>query len=113
LGNAVHAIQDSYAEGHVTRKKEGNDYIIVDLLIYDDANKKPTANWPGHAALDQRWKTSELGKEAVIATRELVRIVVVSSLQKTEPEFRVKWSSLWDTYVSVFLQYRFSAAASR
>src|SRR5262245_44489448 len=23
LGNAVHAIQDSYAEGHVTRKKEG------------------------------------------------------------------------------------------
>jgi len=103
LGNAIHALQDSYAEGHVTRKKEDDIYVIVDVLVYDAMNKNKRDDWAGHAALDEQWKTNELGKEARVAGRELIRIAVFSSLVKTDPEFEPKWGSLWDTLVSLFL----------
>lgn len=106
LGNAIHALQDSYAEGHVTRKKEDDIYVVVDVLVYDAANKEKHDDWPGHAALDERWKSNDLGKEARVAGRELIRIVVFSSLVKTDVEFEPKWSSLWGTFVSLFLASR-------
>jgi hypothetical protein len=103
LGNAIHALQDSYAEGHVTRKKQEDTYVIVDVLVYDPANRDAHGEWPGHAALDERWKTNDLGKEARAAGRELIRIVVNASLEKMDIGFEPKWNSLWDLFVSLFL----------
>jgi len=91
----------------VVRQKDGDSFIIVDILVYDDDNKEAHGDWPGHAALDKRWKTDELGKEAVIAGRELIRIVVVSSLVKNDTELWPRWNSLWATFVSLFLVCKF------
>jgi hypothetical protein len=107
LGDAIHALQDSYSGGHVVRQKDGDSFIIVNILVYDDDNKEAHGDWPGHAALDTRWKTDELGKEAIIAGRELIRIVVASSLVKNDTELWPRWNSLWATFVPLFLVCKF------
>lgn len=101
LGDALHTVQDSYSLGHVSRKKMGDNWIIDDIFIYDAANQKT------HRALDKRWEADDLGNEAIIAGRELVRIVVVSSLMKKDAGEWLKWKSLWETYVSVFFMQDF------
>jgi hypothetical protein len=101
LGDALHTVQDSYSRGHVSRKKVGDAWIIDDIFIYDAANQKT------HRELDERWKTDDLGKEAIVAGRELIRIVVKSSLMKMDAGEWLKWKSLWETYVSVFFMQDF------
>jgi hypothetical protein len=110
MGLAMHALQDSYAEGHVSRKKDGNDFVITNVQVYDYTNQHAHDDWPGHKALDEKWKSDALGKEAIIAGRELVRLVVVSSIVKTDAEFEPRFGSLWDTFLSMFLVSRFESA---
>ena len=111
LGYAFHALQDSYAPAHVTRTKKGMDFIITRIHVYDEKNKTAHGSWPGHDALDQKasvnWR-NPLGQEAVAACRELAKIVVVSALEKTDTGFERRWTSLWQTFVSVFLLERLS-----
>src|SRR5207253_2574314 len=68
LGNALHALQDSFSEAHVTRKNDNDTWVIVHIAIYDDANKNTRGTRPGHEALDKRWKQTPLGNEAIIAS---------------------------------------------
>src|SRR5262249_18873788 len=72
LGDAFHALQDSYSEGHVTRDHVGDNYFIIGINVYDAKNKET------HSELDKEW-VSALGREAIIACRELVRIVIASA----------------------------------
>lgn len=50
LAKALHAIEDSYAPGHVKRRL-GNG-MIESVNIWDEENKTPAGDWPGHEALD-------------------------------------------------------------
>ena len=96
LGDAFHALQDSYSEGHVKREKVGRDFIITDIHVYDKTNKET------HSELDKEWD-SALGKEAIIACRELVHIIIVSALEKTDEGFEERWRSLFATLQEMFL----------
>ena len=51
LGEALHTVEDSYAPGHVARLA-GQPGNIMRIYYWDDANKNPGPNWPGHSALD-------------------------------------------------------------
>jgi hypothetical protein len=96
LGNAFHALQDSFSRGHVSRTKLGSDSIITEIHVYDNANKET------HSELDKDWQ-SPLGKEAIVACRELTKIIVVAALKKLDQEFEQQWASLWGTFEEVFL----------
>lgn len=50
LAKALHALEDSYAPGHV--KRRAGTGIIESINIWDEENKKPAGDWPGHEALD-------------------------------------------------------------
>ena len=102
LGNALHALQDSYALAHCMRRKVGDTAVIYKINVYDEQNKKPGPNWPGHSVLDAQYKDG-LGKEAIIASRELIRIVIHCSLVKEDVMFEPKWRSLWQTFAGIFL----------
>lgn len=97
LGNAFHALQDSFSAGHVTRKKSGDVYVITAIHVYDKTNKEI------HSELDKQWQ-SPLGKEAILACRELTKVIVVVALQKLDRQFEQKWESLWSTFEKMFLQ---------
>jgi hypothetical protein len=97
LGDAFHAVQDSYSPGHTRRKKVGDRWIIDDVFIWDAKNKQT------HVALDKEWKSDELGKEAIAAGRELIWRVVASSVVRTDHEVKGKWDSLWGTFAAGFL----------
>jgi GT2 family glycosyltransferase len=56
-----------------------------------------------HRARDKRWKTDDLGKEAIVAGRELIKIVVESGKMKMDAAVPLRWKSLWGTFLSVFL----------
>jgi len=96
LGDAFHALQDSFSLGHVNREKRGDIYVITAIHVYDKTNKET------HSELDQQWE-SPLGKEAIIACRELTKIVILSALQKLDSAFKQKWTSLWSTFEGMFL----------
>jgi hypothetical protein len=104
LGNALHALQDSYSGGHVSRKKVGDDWIIIDIFIYDAVNKQT------HGALDQKWETDELGKAAVIAGSHLISRVVKLSLVDQYPWFEFDWNAQWAGFVNEYLQLDLSLA---
>jgi hypothetical protein len=81
LGNALHAVQDSFAWGHVERDEPRGSRPgdIRRVKRYAGAEKD------GHAEADELWKGhyrqgfSETGWFAVCATRDLLRIVVDSA----------------------------------
>lgn len=97
LGNAFHALQDSFSAGHVTRKKSGDVYVITAIHVYNKTNKEM------HSELGKQWQ-SPLGKEAILACRELTKVIVVVALQKLDQQFKQKWESLWSTFEKMFLQ---------
>jgi hypothetical protein len=109
LGYAFHALQDSYSEAHVTRVKEGSEFIITEIQVYDETNKTPHGGWAGHESLDKRWE-GELGKEATKACKELTKIVLYSSLVKEDMGFFQRWTGCWDFFADLFLRARFEPA---
>lgn len=101
LGYAFHALQDSYAPMHVTRKKVGADHIITKIHVY---TKQDSAV---HGASDIRASrnlNTPLNQDAIAACREFTKMVVVASLEKTDAAYRTRWTSLWRTFVSMFLR---------
>lgn len=109
LGYAFHALQDSYSGAHVTRVKEGSEFFITKIQVYDETNKKPHGSWAGHESLDKQWE-GELGKEATIGCRELTKIAIAASLVEGDAAFFQRWNSLWDSLADLFLKARFEAA---
>lgn len=106
LGYAFHALQDSYAPMHVTRKKVGNTFVITKIHVYTEQDSKV------HGASDIKASKNihgPLGQDAIKACRELTKMAVVTSLQKTDGAFEERWRSLWATYVSIFLRQQLSA----
>lgn len=104
LGNAMHALEDSFSAAHVKREKsKDNVWVIEGVNVYDAANKKKSGDYPGHEALDLQWKDTDLGNEAITACRELIHIVIDTSLQKNDAVVSNRWQNLWDTFSGEFL----------
>jgi hypothetical protein len=97
LGDALHALQDSYSSGHTDRKKVGELWIIDGIFIYNRENKKT------HSARDKMWKTDEPGKEAMFAGRELIKRVVRSSVVRMDHQVKWQWDLVWGTFAARFL----------
>lgn len=96
LGNACHALQDSFSTGHVIRGA-GEPGAIVNILKYAGTQKK------GHGEADTKWagKTtfSTSGRHAINATKDLITLVT-DAAQQSKPShvefqgwevFRKKW----------------------
>jgi len=103
LGDAMHALQDSFSAAHVKRENKDDTWVIEGIYIYDDANKKASGDYKGHEALDKQWKGTALGNEAITACRELIKIVIHTSLLANDAVVPNRWQSLWDTFSGLFL----------
>lgn len=101
LGDALHALQDSFAEGHVTRKKDDYRYVITDIQVYDAKNQQPAGDWPGHAELDKRYQ-SDLGDEAALASAALILNVIKTSLQTSPEGFNATWKRAWEAFEDLY-----------
>ncbi len=86
LAKALHAIEDSYAPGHVKRR-EGTG-IIEKVNIWDDPNKKASGDWPGHEALDnpQHAQSMPFFEMARRTTGDFI-LVVLANLDGEEAGF--------------------------
>lgn len=80
LGRALHALQDSYALGHVDRT---SSEVIRDIHTWDRENRTPNpkTGWPGHEALDNAYKDAAgrwtvQGQMAVNASVDLMMCVL-------------------------------------
>ncbi len=107
LGNAFHALQDSFAEGHVTRSAH---YVITSIHVYDDANQEAREDWKGHSALDKNWD-SPLGAAAVAGCQVLTRNVIEASLEKSPTGLDTVWNESWVRFKSKFLLMATTATA--
>jgi hypothetical protein len=105
LGNAVHALQDSFSESHVTREPGTGTTPgrIVHVKLYEGREKK------GHDHKDKLWRKgdkkqfSTKGRYAVDATKQLVWMVLSTAENSSEAStnvslvgwaaFRKKWLS--------------------
>jgi hypothetical protein len=85
LAKALHTIEDSYAPGHVRRILFN---IIEEVHIWDDANKNPSGDWPGHDALDnpEHPMSRPLFEAAKPAIGGLIACIF-SNLDQTEHDF--------------------------
>ena len=100
LGYALHALQDSFAEGHVKREKDENQYPnkIKKILLY--AGKEAE----GHEELDTKWKTpnaslSISGWVAVEASKDLIHAILFSVI--TGHDFDLLFKSFKDKHLAV------------
>jgi hypothetical protein len=93
LGNALHALQDSFAPAHVRREEKS--LTITRIFIYDDENKKPSKKGElGHSELDKSWKRddgelSHLAKAASAASVILFQCVRAAAFA-TSPAEEIK-----------------------
>lgn len=102
LGNAFHALQDSFAEGHVTRSLVGLRYVITEIHVYDDANQEARPGWEGHSALDKNWD-SPLAATAVLGCQVLTKNVIAASMEESPMRLDSVWQHSWIPFKSNFL----------
>jgi len=82
LGNAMHAVQDSFSLGHVVRDGEGTEDqpdSIIRVKVYEGDDKID------HSKYDEEWRVTKgkdvgmfslSGKQAINASRELIILVI-------------------------------------
>jgi hypothetical protein len=98
LGDAVHALQDSFSPAHVQRDKVGNRSVIMRLFVWREQEKKE------HEAGDESWKSSsgtltELGRACSEATTLLLGFFILSAVNKDVDAERQR-TILMDKYLS-------------
>ncbi len=98
LAEGIHALQDSFSPAHVVRTKQGNKYVISQILVWSEQQKAQ------HEAGDQSWKLpdgklSPLGQECYVATTVLLAYFVLSVLNKDD-EAQKQRLILLDRYFS-------------
>jgi len=81
LGNALHCLQDSYSPSHCERDTRNR---IVYIKVYEGEEKE------GHGERDHDWRLgdsnfSELGWNAISATRDLVTLVLNAAAKISSP----------------------------
>jgi len=104
LGDALHAVQDSFAPGHAERQAsaDGHPGRIRRILLYAGAEKR------GHVAGDQAWRGnagdgfSDSGRQAVEASCALLRLVVAAAVDSEpgRPGVLDGFASFQDTWLA-------------
>lgn len=97
LGNAVHALEDSFAPGHVTRGP-GSPGPITHIKRYAGAEKNH------HAEGDDQWQDgnkgfSEVGRLAIDAVKALLKIVVLTASSNAMMGTLVDWQAFRDKWL--------------
>jgi len=103
LGYAIHALQDSFSQGHVIRGPAVNGWPgdIRHIKVYGGGEKE------GHSTFDRSWRIgrgddlTESGLHAVAATRSLIELVLRSGIRVVSSKgpvriqdwegFRARW----------------------
>jgi nucleoid-associated protein YgaU len=98
LAESVHALQDSFSPGHVERTLRGKKPVITDIFVWADQDKKK------HEAADATWQNADgsltlLGQECVTATRLLIGVFILQTINREDDASRVR-SNLLDQYLS-------------
>ena len=101
LGNAVHALEDSFASGHATRGPALNAKVpglIEHIKRYAGAEKE------GHEHGDAAWKNeqgglTQSGRFAVEAVKNLLRIVISTAQASNSPNALVGWQNFRDRWL--------------
>jgi len=84
LGHAIHALQDSFSDGHVIRGvvNDGRPGDIRHVKMYGGTEKDD------HSRYDHEWESgkregefTEAGRHAVAATRNLIELVLTSGIR--------------------------------
>jgi len=81
IGNALHALQDSFSLGHAVREESGTEDqpgSIVRVKVYQGEDKN------GHSEFDDQWKLGDKdqsifslkGKQAINASKALIIIII-------------------------------------
>ena len=106
LGNALHALQDSFAPGHVERD---SDMVITNIFVYDKENQKPSK--PGrlpHEEYDKAWqdsngKLTKIGAAAVEASQNLLKCFVYAGTAANDhlsgAEFETRKADILDAFL--------------
>lgn len=101
LGNALHAVQDSFSRGHVHRSEASGNRPgkIINVLAYEGEEKE------GHSEYDKEWwdeqkdDFSTSGKYALEATKNLILLVLDAAVAN----FRNQNFSGWEQYKEFWL----------
>ncbi len=98
IGNAIHALQDSFSEGHTMRSNEISTTKagkIIRVKRYSGIDKI------GHSKHDQAWGQGDtftfVGKQAVNATKDLISMIIntaLTSKQGEKPTKLISWDDL-------------------
>ncbi|MEZ6134826.1 MAG: hypothetical protein R3C53_07945 [Pirellulaceae bacterium] len=97
LGNAVHALEDSFAKGHATRGS-GSPGPITHVKRYAGAEKEH------HEEGDEEWKNesggfSADGRLAIDAVKALLKVVIHTAQSGKSPESLVGWQLFLDKWL--------------
>jgi hypothetical protein len=76
LGDALHALQDSFSPEHVRREKHGDQSIIMEIFVWRDQTSKE------HKAGDKLWRDPDIRAATVGASVMLLRYFVYSIVNK-------------------------------
>lgn len=87
MAEGLHTIEDSYAPGHVRRSASLRNRIEA-IHYWDDDNKKPHGDWPGHEALDnpESSQSRDYFEAAQVTTTELI-VCVLTNLDGDKQAF--------------------------
>ncbi|MBP86838.1 MAG: hypothetical protein CMJ64_08985 [Planctomycetaceae bacterium] len=105
LGNALHALQDSFSEGHVLRAEPGGETApgpIKHIKVYGGEDKE------GHSDFDELWRDEKSGKWsvdgrlAIEGSKALIAVVVNNAVvQKRQTLTSLDgWSSFKATWLA-------------
>jgi hypothetical protein len=98
LAKALHTVEDSFAPGHVKRIL---GTIIEEVHIWDDENKNPHGDWPGHEALDNpdHPMSKPFFEVAKRATGDFI-YCILANLDQNEFDFRTALDTVMFTYLA-------------
>jgi len=103
LGNALHAVQDSFSAGHVLRESYGDSKKpgpILHVKSYGGAEKHM------HSEYDEKWeavatgKYSPAGRFAIDATKMLLELVIETAVRVPEPVVLYGWEGFKKQWLS-------------
>lgn len=104
LGNAVHAIQDSFSVGHVMRNKSASEMhpgTIIHIKKYVGAEKE------NHSRYDKLWQSRDKkftiqGRQAINATKEII-LMIIKTAQHGLAHQNLSSLHNWEAYQNQWL----------
>ena len=116
LGNAIHAIQDSFSDGHVIRGvsiDEKNPGPIEHIKQYAGKEKDKHKHYDSLWFDEDNKKFTIAGKQAVNATKDLLTIIIITAQISASGNDSVSIENRWERFKRVWLVISPSLSAER